>query len=97
MLIWILIAIGLVVIVGGGFVGRSRQTRYRAQSEHAATHHDVTTGREPGGLGAGAGATEVLRTRPGGQAVGRRASSSWTLSKRIRRVSSASNPLSSRT
>jgi hypothetical protein len=48
MLIWILIAIGLVVIVGGGFVGRSRQIRYRAQSEHAATHHGKGARRSRG-------------------------------------------------
>jgi hypothetical protein len=43
MLIWILMAIGLVVIVLGGFVGRSRQTRNREQAVHnSATHHTTT-------------------------------------------------------
>ena len=43
MLIWVLIAIGLIVIVAGGFVGRSRVNRNREQNarnaSHKTTHH----------------------------------------------------------
>ena len=38
MLIWILMAIGLVVIVAGGFVGRSRRSRQYEQATRNATH-----------------------------------------------------------
>ncbi len=48
MLIWIILAIVLVVIVGGGFVGRNRQTRSRAQSGHATTHHGKGARRSRG-------------------------------------------------
>jgi LPXTG-motif cell wall-anchored protein len=39
MLIWFLMAIGLVVIVAGGFVGRNRRNYQREQAAHNATHH----------------------------------------------------------
>jgi hypothetical protein len=43
LLIWALIAIGLIVIVAGGFVGRSRVNRNREQNarnaSHKTTHH----------------------------------------------------------
>lgn len=43
MLIWTLMAIGLVVIVAGGFVERSRRARRSEQNarnaEHKTTHH----------------------------------------------------------
>jgi hypothetical protein len=43
LLIWALIAIGLIVIVAGGFVGRSRVNRSREQNDrnasHKTTHH----------------------------------------------------------
>lgn len=48
MLIWIIMAIGLVVIVGGGFIGRSSQTQRRAQSEHATAHHGKGARRSRG-------------------------------------------------
>jgi hypothetical protein len=43
MLIWILMSVGLVVIVAGGFAGRARRDRYRTpaanRGTHPATHH----------------------------------------------------------
>jgi hypothetical protein len=43
MIIWAVMAIVLVVIVAGGFVGRSRQNAKREQhvrnAGHTATHH----------------------------------------------------------
>ncbi len=43
MIIWAIMAIVLVVIVAGGFVGRSRRNATREQSarnaNHQATHH----------------------------------------------------------
>jgi hypothetical protein len=43
MIIFLFIAIGLVVIVAGGFVGRSRQNARREQhvrnASHKGTHH----------------------------------------------------------
>ncbi len=43
MIIFAIVAIGLVVIVAGGFVGRSRQQRSREQNarnaSHKTTHH----------------------------------------------------------
>ena len=43
MIIWMLIAIGLVVIVAGGFVERSRRARQSEQGArnagHKTTHH----------------------------------------------------------
>jgi hypothetical protein len=43
MIIFAIVAIGLVVIVAGGFVGRSRQNRSREQNArnaaHKTTHH----------------------------------------------------------
>ena len=43
MLIWAIMAIVLVVIVAGGFVGRSRQNAKREQhvrnASHKSTHH----------------------------------------------------------
>ncbi len=44
MLIWVLMAIGLVVIVGGGFVGRNRRNAQREQTERNATHHTTHHG-----------------------------------------------------
>ncbi len=41
MLIWIILAIVLVVIVLGGFVGRSRRSRSREEATRNA-HHKVT-------------------------------------------------------
>jgi hypothetical protein len=45
MLIWILMSVGLVVIVAGGFVGRARRERYRAPTggTHSPSHHDNTS------------------------------------------------------
>jgi hypothetical protein len=45
MLIWIVLAIVLVVIVAGGFVGRSRVGRRREQSARNATHHQTHHGK----------------------------------------------------
>jgi hypothetical protein len=39
MLIWIVMAVGLVVVVAGGFVGRSRTAARREQSDHQGHHH----------------------------------------------------------
>ncbi len=43
MIIWMVMAIVLVVIVAGGFVGRSRKARNAEQharnAEHRSTHH----------------------------------------------------------
>lgn len=43
MIIWTFMAIGLLVIVAGGFVGRSRRSRRLGQStrnaSHKSTHH----------------------------------------------------------
>ena len=43
MIIWAIMAIVLVVIVAGGFIGRSRQTAKREQdvrnASHKTTHH----------------------------------------------------------
>jgi hypothetical protein len=47
MIIWVLMAIGLVVIVAGGFVERSRRSRRSEQNArnagHKATHHGTGT------------------------------------------------------
>ncbi len=48
MLIWIILAIVLVVIVAGGFVGRSRQARSKAHAGHTATHHGKGARRSRG-------------------------------------------------
>ncbi len=52
MLIWIIMAIVLVVIVLGGFVGRSRRDRYREQNArnapHKVTHHGKGAKRSRG-------------------------------------------------
>jgi hypothetical protein len=52
MLIWIILAIVLVVIVLGGFVGRSRQNRSREQGgrngAHKVTHHGKGAKRSRG-------------------------------------------------
>jgi hypothetical protein len=51
MLIWILMAIGLVVIVTGGFVGKNRRDRYRSpaqSSSHPVTHHGKGARRSRG-------------------------------------------------
>ncbi len=51
-LIWIILAIVLVVIVLGGFVGRSRRDRYREQdarnAPHKVTHHGKGAKRSRG-------------------------------------------------
>ena len=43
MLIWILMSVGLVVLVAGGFVGRAKRDRHGSPAHnggtHAATHH----------------------------------------------------------
>jgi hypothetical protein len=52
MLIWIIMAIVLVVIVLGGFVGRSRSSRQREQAvrnpTHKTTHHGKGAKRSRG-------------------------------------------------
>ncbi len=52
MLIWIVMAVILVIIVAGGFVGRSRQTRRREQNQrnptHKTTHHGKDAHRSRG-------------------------------------------------
>ncbi len=52
MLIWIIMAIVLVVIVLGGFVGRSRTSRSRQEATrnttHKATHHGKGAKRSRG-------------------------------------------------
>ncbi len=45
MLIWLIMAIVLVVIVAGGFAGRSRVARQREQAERNATHHVTHHGK----------------------------------------------------
>ncbi len=45
MLIWLIMAIVLVVIVAGGFAGRSRVARQREQAERTATHHVTHHGK----------------------------------------------------
>jgi len=45
MIIWVLMAVGLVVIVAGGFVGRSRQTRRTEQNAHASGHKPTHHGK----------------------------------------------------
>lgn len=45
MLIWILMAIGLVVIVAGGFAERSRRARRSAQDARTAGHRTTHHGR----------------------------------------------------
>jgi hypothetical protein len=50
-LIWILLAVGLAVIVGGGFVGRNRRDRYRSTApdgHHHVTHHGKGARRSRG-------------------------------------------------
>ena len=49
MIIFAIIAIGLVVIVAGGFVGRSRQQRNREENARNATH--TGSHRGPGSHG----------------------------------------------
>jgi len=46
MIIFAIVAIGLVVIVAGGFVGRSRQNRNREQNARNATHKNTHHGKE---------------------------------------------------
>ena len=52
MLIWILMAIGLVVIVAGGFVGRVRRGRHDVPATrnagHPTTHHGKGARRSRG-------------------------------------------------
>ena len=52
MLIWILMAIGLVVIVAGGFVGRARRGRHDVPATrnagHPTTHHGKGARRSRG-------------------------------------------------
>jgi hypothetical protein len=45
MLIWIVMAVGLVVIVAGGFVGRSRRGRQYEQATPNATHPTTHHGK----------------------------------------------------
>lgn len=45
MLIWIVMAIVLVVIVAGGFVGRARHSQRREQEERNATHNVTHHGK----------------------------------------------------
>jgi hypothetical protein len=45
MLIWMVMAIALVVIVLGGFVGRSRQVRRREEAKRNAPHHTTHHGK----------------------------------------------------
>ena len=45
MIIFAIVAIGLVVIVAGGFVGRSRQNRNREQNARNATHKNTHHGK----------------------------------------------------
>jgi hypothetical protein len=45
MIIFAIIAIGLVVIVAGGFVGRSRMNRTREQNARNATHKTTHHGK----------------------------------------------------
>ena len=45
MLIWVLMAIGLIVIVAGGFVGRSRVNRNREQNARNASHKNTYHGK----------------------------------------------------
>ncbi len=45
MLIWLVMAIVLVVIVAGGFVGRSRRARHSEQTERNAPHHVTHHGK----------------------------------------------------
>jgi hypothetical protein len=45
MLIWILMAIGLVVIVAGGFVGRSRRNYQREEARRNEAHHVTHHGK----------------------------------------------------
>ncbi len=45
MVLFILIAIGLVVIVAGGFVGRARVNRSREQNLRNATHKTIHHGK----------------------------------------------------
>ena len=75
MLIWIVMAIVLVVIVLGGFAGRSRQSRAREEAARNA-HHKVTHhGKGASGRGAEAGTSPGKG--PGAPAqVGRRVISS---------------------
>jgi hypothetical protein len=56
MLIWIVMAIGLVVIVAGGFVGQSRWGRQHEQATRNATHpttHHGKAARRSRGRGRG--------------------------------------------
>jgi hypothetical protein len=53
-LIWILMSVGLVVIVAGGFVGRARRERYRSKEPTGGTHtatHQGIKGRRSRGRG----------------------------------------------
>jgi len=45
MIIWMFMAIGLLVIVGGGFVERSRRARRSEQTARNATHRGAHHGR----------------------------------------------------
>ena len=45
MIIFAIVAIGLVVIVAGGFVGRSRQNRSGEQNARNATHKSTHHGK----------------------------------------------------
>ena len=45
MFIWVIMSILLVVIVAGGFVGRSRRARNREQNVRNASHHTTHHGK----------------------------------------------------
>ena len=45
MIIWAIMAVVLVVIVAGGFVGRSRRNATRARDVHNASHRSTHHGK----------------------------------------------------
>ncbi len=95
MLIWILMAVGLVIIVTGGFVGKNRRDRYRQAAPsgtHRATHHGKGARRS---RRARPPLRLHRRSRPVVAQVGRSEINPVTLSLRIIRRSSALNSLSS--
>ncbi len=44
-MIWVLMAIGLVILVASGFVGRSRVARQKAEAVHTGEHHVTHHGK----------------------------------------------------
>lgn len=73
MIIFAIVAIGLVVIVAGGFVGRSRMNRAREQNARNATHKTTHHGKGGHKSRTWAG---PLTSHCGPVQVGRRVSSS---------------------